>query len=122
MIGQAEHAALAANLLEVAGIKNQQTTTLVATDVVLFVVSVVDGPMPQTKQQIEAIRGQAHGPAAIFLVRAKDQPDPDLRQLVVAEIKDLLTTNAQPGVARMPVLYDNDPNITLIIRGFLAAP
>jgi hypothetical protein len=122
LLGQPEHVSLAANLLGAGGVKTQQTTTLKKTDIVFFVVSAIDGPMPQTREQIEAIRGQAHGEAAIFLVKVSEQDDPELIELVLLETKNLLTTNSQPKVATMPVLYDNDPNIILTVRGFLTTP
>jgi hypothetical protein len=122
LIGQSDHTSVAANLLGAGGLKTQQTTTLAPTDVVLFVVSLLDGPMPQTREQIAAISGQPHGQAAIFLVKAKEQPDLELRQLVLLEVKDLLTKNGQPNVATMSVLYDDDPNILLTVRGLLEAP
>jgi hypothetical protein len=122
LLGQPQHREVAANLLGAGGLKPQQTTTLAATDIVLFVVSLVDGPMPQTREQIEAVRGQAHGQGAIFLVQSKEQLDPDLRQLVLLETRDMLSRNGQPNVAAMPVLYDDDANIVLTVRGLVALP
>ena len=86
-------------------------------DVVLFVVSALDGPMPQTREQIMALRGVPHGPSAILLVNTDKQPDRELRTLVVQETRDLLKQADQPGAADMPVLLGDDPNLILLIRG-----
>jgi hypothetical protein len=122
LIGHDDHVATAAGLLVAGGLQPLVTTTLAPRDVVLFVVAAPDGPMPQTRTQVEAIRGQPHGPAAILLVRVALVDDHELLQLVVLETRELLAVNEQPSAATMPVLRDDDPNLTLAVRGLLAPP
>ncbi len=88
-------------------------------DGLLFVVSAQDGPMPQTRQQIEAIVGNPHAADAIFLVSAAAQPDPELQELVIVEMRDLLGTLSEPHWDSMPVFRDTDPNVGLALRGLL---
>ena len=116
LIGHPDHVAVAMSFLGVGGIKTRQNVIPEPNEVVLFTVSVLDGPMPQTVELITFIKGKQHGSAAIFMVNAYAQPDPDLRQLVLLEIKDLLKKNQQPGVDVMPVIYDDQPTALEQVR------
>ncbi len=75
--------------------------------------------MPQTRQQIEAIIGSPHAADAIFLVSVTAQPDPELQELVIVEMRDLLGAMSEPHWDLMPVLRDTDPNVGLALRGLL---
>lgn len=120
LLGQSEHLTVAANLLGVVGLTPRQNTIPDPDEAVLFTVSLKDGPMPQTREQIMAIQGKQHGPAAIFLVDSFLVEDPDLRSLVSVETRDLLKTYQQPGVDVMPVFYDDQPNILDEVRELIA--
>lgn len=116
VLGQPDHAARAAAAL------SDDETRLNATagpaDIVLFAVSVNDGPMPRTREQIEALDGVGHGPAAIMLVDVTAGTDPEIRDLVLAEMHTMLTSNGQPG--DLPVLDAADANVGLAIDGLRA--
>ena len=99
------------------GFESRVNSTPGRDDVVLFTVSAEDGPMPQTREQIEALRGKTYGPAAILLVRSDRVPDLELRALVVQETRDLLAANQVPKATDLPVLLAEDPNIALLLRG-----
>jgi hypothetical protein len=120
LLGAVEHLTVAANLLGVGGLNPRQNTIPNANEAVLFTVSLADGPMPQTLDQIIAIQGKQHGPAAIFLVNGYLADDPELRELVLLETKDLLKKYQQPGVDAMPVFYDDHPTILEQIRDLIA--
>ncbi len=115
LVGQQGAVGAAVGLL--GGFETRVNGTPGRNDVVLFTVSAEDGPMPQTRERIEALRGKSYGPSAILLVRTDKVPDLELRALVVQETRDLLTTNQAPGAADLPVLLAEDPNIALLIRG-----
>jgi hypothetical protein len=120
LLGASEPVTAAVNLLGVGGITPRQNTIPFPDEAVLFTVSLKDGPMPQTREQIMAIQGKQRGPAAIFLVDAFAQPDPELRGLVLLETRDLLKKYQQPGVDAMPVFYDDNPTILDQIRELIA--
>ena len=120
LLGASDHLTVASNLLGVGGLTPRQNSIPLTNDVVLFTVSLKDGPMPQTREQIMAIQGKQRGPAAIFLVDAFAATDPELRELVLLETRNLLKQYQQPGVDAMPVLYDESPTILDQIRELIA--
>ena len=74
-------------------------------DGAILVVSAVDGPMPQTREHIVLAR-QIGVPAVIVFINKVDMvDDPELVDLVEAEVRDLLTK------------YEYDGDNTPIIRG-----
>lgn len=118
LMGQVEATAAAARLIT--GFETRINATPGARDVVLFAVTAVDGPMPQTREQIEALRGKPYGPAAILLVKTDQQDDPELRALVVQEMRDLLSVNQVPRALELPVIIGEEPNLNLTLRGLVA--
>lgn len=120
VLGEAEALTVATNLLGVGGLYPRQNTIPAPDEAVLFTVSVKNGPMPQTADQIMAIQGRQHGPAAIFLVDNFPAPDLELRDLVLLETRDLLKKYHQPGVDALPVLYDDHADILGQIRDLIA--
>lgn len=121
LLGAPAPLSVASNLLGVGGLSHRQNSLPLPNDVVLFTVSLIDGPMPQTREQIMAIQGRQRGPAAIFLVDAFSAPDLELRELVLLETRNLLKQYQQPGVDAMPVLYDESPTILDQIRQLIAS-
>jgi hypothetical protein len=89
-------------------------------DPVLFVVSARDGPMPATRLAIEALGNDPHGPGAILLVDLAENQDPELQQLVLIEMRDLLRANRVRLAATMPVIRDDDPNVGLLLKGLVS--
>ena len=61
------------------------------TDLLLVVVNAQDGPMPQTREAIEALAGSVIPRVAIALTDVDKQTDPEIEQLVVLETVELLT-------------------------------
>ena len=121
LLGHPDPLTVASNLLGVGGLTARQNTLPFPNDAVLFTVSLKDGPMPQTREQIMAIQGKQRGPAAIFLVDAFAAPDLELRELVLLETRNLLKQYQQPGVDTMPVFYDESPSILDQIRNLIAS-
>jgi hypothetical protein len=119
LLGQTEALTAAANLLGVGGLNPRTNSIPNPNEAVLFTVSLTDGPMPQTREQIMAIQGKQHGPAAIFLVNGFLEDDLDLRALVLLETRDLLKSYQQPGVDALPVFYDDSPTILNQIRDLI---
>ena len=60
------------------------------TDLVLVVVDVQDGPMPQTREAVEALAGSVVPRLAIALVDVDKQTDPEIETLVVGETIEML--------------------------------
>lgn len=116
-LGQASAVDLAAPSL--VGLPSRIEPPSIAGDGLLFVVSAQDGPMPQTRQQIEANIGNPHAADAIFLVSVAAQPDRELQELVIVEMRDLLGTMGEPHWDSMPILRDTDSNVGLTLRGLL---
>jgi len=117
VLGQSDAVDLAVPSL--AGLPFRIGSPSVVGDGLLFVVSAQDGPMPQTRQQIEAIIGNPHAADAIFLVSVAAQPDLELQEFVISEMRDLLGTVGEPHWDSMAVLRDTDPNVGLTLRGLL---
>src|ERR1700746_1973977 len=66
-------------------------------DGAILVVSAVDGPMPQTREHILLAR-QVNVPAiVVFLNKCDLVDDPELLDLVEAEVRELLTSYVFPG-------------------------
>ena len=117
MLGQSSAVDLTAPSL--AGLPSRIGPPSIAGDGLVFVVSAQDGPMPQTRQQIEAIVGSPHAADAIFLVSVATQPDLELQELVIVEMRDLLGAMGEPHWDSMPVFRDTDSNVGLTLRGLL---
>jgi len=66
------------------------------TDLVVLVVNAQDGPMPQTREAVEALAGSVVPRVAIALVDVDMQTDPEIETLVVRESVELL---ARYGIA-----------------------
>ncbi|WP_243077349.1 PASTA domain-containing protein [Microbacterium sp. SS28] len=66
------------------------------TDLVLVVVNAQDGPMPQTREAVEALAGSTVPRVAIALVDVDKQTDAEIETLVVRETVELL---ARYGIA-----------------------
>lgn len=60
------------------------------TDLVLVVVNVQDGPMPQTRAAVEALVGDVLPRVAIAITDVDKQPDAEIEELVVLETVELL--------------------------------
>jgi hypothetical protein len=119
LLGDSAPLTVAGNLLGVGGLTPRKNAIPNPNEVVLFTVSLTDGPMPQTREQIMAIQGKQHGPAAIFLVNGFLEDDLELRELVLLETRELLKTYQQPGVDALPVLYDDSPTILNQVRDLI---
>ena len=88
-------------------------------DIVLFVLGAKDGPMPQTRMRVEELRGVRYAGSAIFVVDTGGV-DPELLQLVILEMRELLRANQIRGSFTMPVIRHDDPNLQLLFRGLLS--
>src|SRR3989339_674472 len=66
-------------------------------DGAILVVSAADGPMPQTREHILLARQVGVPYIVVFLNKVDMVDDPELIDLVVAEVLDLLTKNKYPG-------------------------
>ena len=115
LVGHQDATAAAVRLLK--GFETRVNASPGPNDVVLFTVTAVDGPMPQTREQIEALRGKDYGPSAILLVKTDQNTDQELRELVVKETRELLERSDVPGATDLPVIFAEDPNLALLLRG-----
>src|SRR3989339_838473 len=66
-------------------------------DGAILVVSAADGPMPQTREHILLARQVGVPYIVVFLNKVDMVDDPELIDLVEAEVRDLLTKNKYPG-------------------------
>jgi len=66
-------------------------------DGAILVVSAADGPMPQTREHILLARQVGVPYIVVFLNKVDQVTDPELIDLVEAEVRDLLTKNKFPG-------------------------
>jgi hypothetical protein len=85
---------------------------------VVFVISATDGPMPQTREQIENLRGKQYRRSAILLVNTQNL-DPELIELVTLETRELLQRYEQPAAATMPIFRDDGANVGLQLRALI---
>jgi hypothetical protein len=118
LIGQPIHLDRAFQLVE--DLDPEENVVPGPSDIVLFAMGALDGPMPTFREHVEAMRGTTHGDAAILLVDAAQQDDPELIELVLIETRNLLQQNRIRDSMTMPVIRDDDANFDLLIRGLLA--
>lgn len=88
---------------------------------ILFVVSLLNGPMPPLREQLAAIEGKPHGRAAILLTRRLEVQDDELNALVLTEARELLAAHGQPDADTMPWFLDDDRNLNLLLCGLAAS-
>jgi hypothetical protein len=92
-------------------------------NLVLFTVTAVDGPMVRTVNEIKKRQGQTFSRAAIFIVRTADLDDNEILQLVELEMRELLAGYMDPALAeQMPILHDNNPDLVQEIDALLDSP
>src|SRR6266511_714695 len=115
LIGDSFHVQRAKPLVE--DIRAKFNTAPAKNDAVVFVVRALDGPMPQTRERLSLLRAKPYRRSAILLVDAQYLDDPELRELVIFETRELLEKHEVRGARTMPVLDDDDPNIGLLLRG-----
>jgi hypothetical protein len=110
-----------ANNLENQGFRVSVNELPKQTDMILFVVSAKDGPMPQTREQISHYQGMKIPISAILLVDVDASTDPELSELVVIEMRELLAKYLMTGedANRVGVLRADDPDLSNKIRGLL---
>lgn len=66
-------------------------------DGAVLVVAATDGPMPQTREHILLARQVGVPSIVVFLNKVDQVDDPEMLDLVEAEIRELLTKNQYPG-------------------------
>jgi len=66
-------------------------------DGAILVVAATDGPMPQTREHILLARQVGVPSIIVFLNKVDQVDDPEMLDLVEAEIRELLTKNQYPG-------------------------
>jgi len=98
-------------------------------DGAILVVSAPDSVMPQTREHIILARQVGVPNMMVFLNKIDLLDDPDLVELVVEEVKDVLTANGFPG-DKTPIVkgsafkaleHPEDPEATKCIEELLAA-
>lgn len=92
-------------------------------DLVLFAVSAADGPMPNTLTEIEN-RVNEPFPRAAFLLTDDDlNPDPELHDLVLLEMREILSRYLPGGEANAyQVLLSTGPDLPTRLHDLLNGP
>jgi hypothetical protein len=88
---------------------------------ILFVVSLLNGPMPPLRERLAAIEGKQHGRAGILLTHREEVQDDELNALVLTEARELLAAHGQPDAGTMPWFLDDDRNLDLLLCGLAAS-
>ena len=111
----------AAKNLENQGFRISLNELRKGTDMILFVVSAKDGPMPQTREEISRCQGMKLPVSSILLVDVDASTDPELLGLVVIEMRELLAKYLMSGEGskRVEVLRADDPELSNKIRSLL---
>jgi hypothetical protein len=92
-------------------------------DLVLFVLSFLDGPMPQTREEILNLQGATIARAVILYIDADQMYDAELQQLVDLEMRELLAGIMPAEVANgLPGLILPDPGVSAVLQEILAYP
>jgi hypothetical protein len=92
-------------------------------DLVLFTVHALDGPMPGFLEGLDSLAGQSLPHAAILLTQTELLNDPELLQLELLEINEILDRYADPAqVDQLKVLEFSDPELIAKIEALLAQP
>ena len=108
--------------LEKHGFRVHVNQILKSTDLILFVVSAKDGPMPQTREEISHHQGIKLPRAAILLIDIDASMDPELVELVVLEMKSLISKYlmSEKEAERLDVLRADDPELSNRVRYLLS--
>lgn len=92
-------------------------------DLLLITVNAPDGPMPGLREQLNFLEGQTLARAAILLAHDDELNDPELRQLVLLETRELLYQYADSTqVDRFEILEQSDPELITKLRAILILP
>jgi hypothetical protein len=92
-------------------------------DLLLFTINAPDGPMPDTVRQIQDQQGQTVSRAAILLINTDLQPDAELEQLVLLEVREMLYRFiAEDQVNRLEILRMPAPDLGDKLRALLILP
>lgn len=92
-------------------------------DLVLFFVSAVDGPMINTKTEIDNRRGEPFPRGAFLLTKDDQNNDAELQALITQEYRDIMRSFLPNGEAdSWPVLLSTDPNLAARLEELLNSP
>jgi translation elongation factor EF-Tu-like GTPase len=93
-------------------------------ELVLFTVNAPDGPMPQTRREIENLDGKSIPRAAILITHVDQMNDPELLELEALEIRQLLAGYMmdRSQAEQLPLLHDNDPELIYKINDLINSP
>jgi hypothetical protein len=124
IIGHDEPSAqLAAVILQQQGLLARVNGAPLLGGTALFAVSAVNGPMPQTREAVERLVGDDASRAAIVLLDAESNPDQELRDLAVLEMRQLLERHIGKSIAdSLPVLRPELPDFAQSVRGLSLIP
>lgn len=114
----------AANSLQAAtGFAVSVNASLADADLVLFTVHAPDGPMPATRTEIQRREGETAVRAAILLTGVDGVTDPELRQLVTLEFRQLLAGYiGETSANGLEIVLMPDPNLKSQIEALLVLP
>lgn len=91
------------------------------TELLLVTVSLLDGPMPSTREALGALEGTTLPRVAVVLTNGLFMTDAELRQLVLFETSELLTSFGLPA-DDLPVLDADDPGFADQVAALLDEP
>lgn len=116
-------AQLAAVILQQQGLLAQVNGAPLLGGTALFAVSAVNGPMPQTREAVERLVGDDASRAAIVLLDAESNPNQELRELVILEMRELLGRHLGKAIGdSLPVLRPELPDFGQSVRGLPLVP
>jgi hypothetical protein len=89
------------------------------TDLLLVVINAQDGPMPQTREAVEALAGSVVPRVAIALVDVDKQTDPEIETLVVRETVEMLARYEITPVDSESIVRSPGSDIASVIAAHL---
>ncbi len=92
-------------------------------DLVLFTINAPDGPMPGFVEGLNSLVGQTVPHAAILLTQTELLTDPELQQLELVEVREILSKYTDAAqVDQLEVLDFSDPELISKLQGLLSTP
>ena len=118
LLGHPSHVTGAQQLLREINVGTTTNVPRTENDRVFFVISALDGAMPATREAVQNLPTRLFQWRAMLVTDTRRLGDPELLQLVVLEMREMLSRSGVPRVESIPVFFDDAEHFRFIMHGF----
>jgi hypothetical protein len=122
LLGHPTHVAGAQQLLREINVGTTTNVPRTENDRVFFVISAIDGPTPATREAVQNLPTKLFQWRAILVTDTRRLGDPELQQLVILEMREMLARSGVPRVESIPIFFDDAEHFRFIVHGFRCIP